>query len=79
MTTTGHSRLARRLRPLQIGVGLQGFMLWVPVEKLFQTQIGFEVKRDMPGLTGPAVDRLYRRGAEWLAGGELGDPLQTVD
>jgi hypothetical protein len=33
--------LAQRLRPLQIGAGLQGFMLWVPVEKLFQTQIGF--------------------------------------
>jgi MFS family permease len=28
--------------PLQIGTGLQGFMLWVPVEKLFQTQIGFD-------------------------------------
>ncbi len=23
---------------------------------------------------GPAVDRLYSRGAAWLAGGELGDP-----
>jgi len=34
--------LARRLLPLQIGTGLQGFMLWVPVEKLFQTQIGFD-------------------------------------
>ena len=44
-----------------------------------QTQIGYDVKRDMPGLVGPAVERLYRRGAEWLAGGELGDPLQTVD
>ena len=33
--------LSRRLRPLQIGAGLQGFMLWVPIEKLFQTQIGF--------------------------------------
>jgi hypothetical protein len=44
-----------------------------------QSQIGFEVKRDMPGLVGPAVERLYRRGAEWLAGGELGDPLKTVD
>jgi predicted MFS family arabinose efflux permease len=33
--------LARRLMPLQIGVALQGFLLWVPVEKLFQTQIGF--------------------------------------
>ena len=39
-----------------------------------QTQIGYDVKRDMPGLVGPGVDRLYRRGAEWLAGGELGDP-----
>jgi SnoaL-like domain len=44
-----------------------------------QSQIGFDVKRDMPGLVGPAVDRLYRRGAQWLAGGELGDPRQTVD
>ncbi|HYB27027.1 MAG TPA: nuclear transport factor 2 family protein [Solirubrobacteraceae bacterium] len=44
-----------------------------------QTQIGFDVKRDMPGLVGPGVERLYRRGAQWLAGGELGDPLKTVD
>ncbi|HUB04676.1 MAG TPA: nuclear transport factor 2 family protein [Solirubrobacteraceae bacterium] len=44
-----------------------------------QTQIGYDVKRDMPGLVGPGVDRLYRRGAEWLAGGEIGDPLKTVD
>lgn len=27
----------------------------------------------------PGVDRLHRRGAECLAGGELGDPLKTVD
>jgi predicted MFS family arabinose efflux permease len=33
--------LARRLLPLQAGVGLQGMILWVPVEKLFMTQIGF--------------------------------------
>jgi SnoaL-like domain len=44
-----------------------------------QSRIGFDVKRDMPGLVGPAVERLYRRGADWLAGGELGDPLKTVD
>ena len=44
-----------------------------------QTQIGYDVKRDMPGLVGPGVERLYRRGAEWLAGGEIGDPLDTVD
>jgi len=39
-----------------------------------QSEIGFDVKRDMPGLVGPGVDRLYRRGAEWLAGGELREP-----
>jgi hypothetical protein len=33
-----------------------------------QTGIGYEIKRDMPGLVGPAVERLYRRGAEWLSG-----------
>ena len=33
--------LARRLVPLRAGVVLQGFLLWVPVEKLFQVQIGF--------------------------------------
>jgi hypothetical protein len=43
-----------------------------------QSGLGFEVKRDMPGLTGSAVEKLYRRGAAWLAGGELGDPLQTT-
>jgi hypothetical protein len=44
-----------------------------------QSQIGFEVKPDMPGLVGPGVERLYRRGAQWLSGGELGDPLKTVE
>jgi len=34
-------RLARRLLPLQIAVGLSSMVLWVPVEKLFMTQIGF--------------------------------------
>jgi hypothetical protein len=34
-----------------------------------QTGIGYQVKPDMPGLTGPEVDGLYRRGARWLAGG----------
>lgn len=33
-----------------------------------QTSIGYEVKPDMPGLAGPEVERLYRRGADWLAG-----------
>jgi hypothetical protein len=33
-----------------------------------QSRIGYDVKRDMPGLTGPEVEDLYRRGADWLAG-----------
>jgi MFS family permease len=34
--------LARRLLPLHIGVALQGLILWVPIEKLFMTDIGFD-------------------------------------
>jgi len=34
-----------------------------------QERIGYAVKRDMPGLKGPEVEALYRRGAQWLAGG----------
>ncbi len=34
--------LQRRLRPLTLAVALLGFMLWVPVEKLFMTEIGFD-------------------------------------
>jgi hypothetical protein len=36
-----------------------------------QTKIGYTVKRDMPGLKGAAVERLYAAGAEWLAGRSL--------
>jgi hypothetical protein len=36
-----------------------------------QTQIGYAVKEDMPGLTGPAVEALYARGAAWLDGRPL--------
>jgi hypothetical protein len=34
-----------------------------------QTQLGFTVKPDMPGLVGPEVEALYARGAGWLRGG----------
>jgi hypothetical protein len=37
-----------------------------------QAGIGYDVKRDMPGLTGEEVEALYRRGASWLAGEALG-------
>jgi hypothetical protein len=33
-----------------------------------QTRIGYEVKKDMPGLRGPEVEALYARGKVWLAG-----------
>ena len=33
-----------------------------------QTRIGYDVKRDMPGLKGPEVEALYARGAAWLQG-----------
>jgi hypothetical protein len=38
-----------------------------------QTEIGYAVKRDMPGLVGPAVQRLYTRGKQWLEGEALSD------
>ena len=36
-----------------------------------QSQIGYPVKRDMPGLRGPEVEALYARGARWLAGDDF--------
>jgi SnoaL-like domain len=33
-----------------------------------QTRIGYDVKRDMPGLKGPEVAALYARGKAWLGG-----------
>ena len=36
-----------------------------------QTRIGYKVKTDMPGLDGPEVEALYRRGEAWLKGGSI--------
>jgi hypothetical protein len=36
-----------------------------------QAKIGYDVKRDMPGLDGPEVEALYARGAGWLRGEKL--------
>ena len=36
-----------------------------------QSGLGFKVKPDMPGLTGPLVEDLYRRGQAWLEGKPL--------
>lgn len=34
-----------------------------------QAGLGYQVKADMPGLTGPEVESLYQRGTRWLSGG----------
>jgi hypothetical protein len=36
-----------------------------------QTQIGYTVKPDMPGLKGPEVEALYAKGAAWMQGEAL--------
>jgi hypothetical protein len=33
-----------------------------------QSRLGFAVKRDLPMLKGPAVEKLYRQGQAWLNG-----------
>ena len=36
-----------------------------------QSQVGYPVKKDMPGLKGPEVDMLYATGPDWLAGKQI--------
>jgi len=36
-----------------------------------QTRHGYEVRTDLPGISGPALEALYRRGAAWLRGEAL--------
>ena len=38
-----------------------------------QTRIGYEVKKDMPGLKGQEVEALYARGKAWLSGARTPD------
>lgn len=72
--------LNTRLRPLTIAVALLGFLLWVPVEKLFMTEIGFDAASigvmaaayaalvpiiEMP--SGILADRWSRRGVLVIA------------
>ena len=41
-----------------------------------QVKNGFNVKQGLPGLRGPAVEKLYSEGMDWLAGSEQpGVPL----
>jgi hypothetical protein len=64
-----------RIDPVQPGAPLQldpETLIAFPVGyrhlAYIQSQIGYDVKRDMPGLTGPEVQDLYARGARWLSG-----------
>jgi hypothetical protein len=54
----------RRLRPLYLAAVLQGFTLWVPVEKLFLSEIGFDAAKEL-------LSR-WRRPAADPRGRELG-------
>src|SRR5688500_12161099 len=80
-----HARLTRRLLPLTVAVALLGFLLWVPVEKLFMTEIGFDAASigvmaaayaalvpiiEIP--SGILADRWSRRGVLVIASAALG-------
>jgi predicted MFS family arabinose efflux permease len=77
-------RLRARLRPLHVAVFLQGFALWVPVEKLFMSEIGFTAASvglmaaayaavvpllEVP--SGVLADRWSRRGVLVVSGAAL--------
>ncbi|GAB3276356.1 nuclear transport factor 2 family protein [Sinomonas notoginsengisoli] len=66
---------ADRLAPVAPGPGprldpelLQGFPSGYRHLAYAQSRIGYPVKKDMPGLTGPEVESLYERGSRWLSG-----------
>ena len=42
-----------------------------------QSLIGYPVKTDMPGLTGPEVEALYTRCRAWLAGEPLSNEAKA--
>ena len=41
-----------------------------------QTKLGFQIKRDLPQLKGPVVERLYAHGRAWLAGAPSAFPAE---
>lgn len=67
-----------RLDPVDPGASLaldQDLLAEFPVGYRYlayiQTQVGYEVERNMPGLKGERVEELYATGAQWLAGSEI--------
>jgi MFS family permease len=78
------SPLQKRLRPLHLATFLQGLIFWVPVEKLFMNEIGFDAASIglmaaayaavVPILEVPSgilADRWSRRGVLMVAGAAL--------
>ena len=46
------------------------------ISAYLQAKVGFKVKEALPGLRGPAVEKLYAEGKAWLAGAATpGEPL----
>lgn len=81
MKVSPERSLARRLRPLKVAAALQAVILWVPVEKLFMSEIGFTpasvgvmaagYAAVVPLLEVPSgilADRWSRRGVLVIAG-----------
>ena len=52
-----------KLDPALLGAFPEGYRHLAYV----QTKVGFQVRRELPSLRGPAVDRVYAMGAAWLA------------
>lgn len=50
---------------------LEGFPVGYRHLAYLQSQVGYPVKRDMPGLKGPEVEALYATGSDWLAGKKI--------
>ena len=64
-----------RMDPITPGAGveldpevLQAYPVGYRHLAYLQSQVGYPVKKDMPGLKGPEVDVLYATGEDWLAG-----------
>jgi hypothetical protein len=47
---------------------LSGYPIGYQHLAYFQQGLGYDVKRDMPGLVGPEVEALYAQGEAWLQG-----------
>lgn len=67
-----------RIDPVKVGAApvlddelLSSFPVGYRHLAYLQTRIGYKVKPDMPGLSGPALDKLYQNGSSWLAGEAL--------